>query len=50
MLDIASMSRLIGFNHGNQWFFRDRDHEFMFAFEDLRFDESGFPRADSQGF
>jgi hypothetical protein len=42
MLDFAAMSRLIGFNHRNQWFFRSLDHEFMFAFNDLRFDENGF--------
>jgi uncharacterized protein len=42
-LDMAAMSRLIGFNHKNQWFFRSRDHEFMFAFDDLKFDSNGFP-------
>ena len=42
-LDMAAMSRLIGFNHKNQWFFRAVDHEFIFAFDDLRFDENGFP-------
>jgi hypothetical protein len=47
MLDFASMSRLIGFNHRNQWFFRSRDHEFMFAFNDLRFDGNGFPHENS---
>jgi len=43
MLDFAAMSRLIGFNHKNQWFFRSTDHPFMFAFEDLVFDRHGFP-------
>ncbi|MEZ4484813.1 MAG: hypothetical protein R2864_09495 [Syntrophotaleaceae bacterium] len=43
MLDFAAMSRLIGFNHRNQWFFRNTEHEFMFAFSDLRFDRNGFP-------
>ena len=43
MLDFAAMSRLIGFNHRNQWFFRTLDHEFMFAFGDLQFDRNGFP-------
>lgn len=43
MLDFAAMSRLTGFNHRNQWFFRNTDHEFMFAFSDLRFDRNGFP-------
>lgn len=43
MLDFAAMSRLIGFNHRNEWFFRSTDHDFMFAFTDLQFDGSGFP-------
>jgi len=43
-LDFASMSSLIGFNHKNQWFFRNRNHPFMFAFNDWSFDENGFPR------
>jgi uncharacterized protein len=43
MLDFATMSRTIGFNHKNQWFFRSMDHPFMFAFEDLTFDRHGFP-------
>lgn len=42
-LDMAAMSRLIGFNHKNQWFFRAVDHEFSFAFDDVRFDGNGFP-------
>jgi uncharacterized protein len=43
MLDLASMSRLIGFNQNNQWFFRRSGHVYMFAFDDLRFDKNGFP-------
>ena len=43
MLDFASMSKYIGFNHKNQWFFRTTDHEFMFAFGDYSFDRLGFP-------
>jgi uncharacterized protein len=43
MLDLASMSRLIGFNQNNQWFFRRTGHGYMFAFDDLRFDKNGFP-------
>ena len=43
MLDFASMSRVIGFNHKNQWFFRSTDHPFMFAFQDVVFDRHGFP-------
>jgi hypothetical protein len=43
MLDFASMSQIIGFNHKNQWFFRTKDHPFMFAFQDIAFDSAGFP-------
>jgi len=42
-LDMAAMSRLLGFNHKSQWFFRTLEHEFQFAFTDLRFDDNGFP-------
>ncbi|ABA89311.1 protein of unknown function DUF477 [Syntrophotalea carbinolica DSM 2380] len=45
MLDFASMSILVGFNHRNQWHMRSLDHPFMFAFEDWRFDQHGFPHA-----
>jgi hypothetical protein len=43
MLDFAAMSRWIGFNHKNQWFFRATEHPFMFAFDDVVFDRHGFP-------
>jgi hypothetical protein len=43
MLDFAAMSRLIGFNHRNQWFFRTLDHSYMFGFADTGFDRNGFP-------
>ena len=43
MLDFASMSAHIGFNHMNQWFFRTRTHGYMFGFDDTRFDRKGFP-------
>ena len=43
MLDFASMSKTIRFNHLNQWFFETREHPFMFAFKDLVFDRNGFP-------
>ncbi len=43
MLDFAAMNKFIGFNHLNQWFFRSTAHEFMFAFEDVSFDQHGFP-------
>lgn len=42
-LDFASMSQSIGFNHRNQWFFRSREHPYMFAFADWGFDSHGFP-------
>jgi len=43
MLDFNSMSRLIRFNHKNQWHFVRTDHEFIFAYTDVRFDKHGFP-------
>jgi uncharacterized protein len=42
-LDFAAMSRLVGFNHLNQWYFRDLSHPWMFAFADWEFDGKGFP-------
>lgn len=47
-LDFAAMSRLVGFNHLNQWYFRDRNHPWMFAFADGEFDGNGFPRAGTR--
>lgn len=44
MLDFASMSKLVGFNHRNQWHLRSLDHPFMFAFADWQFDGNGFPQ------
>ena len=41
-LDFSTMSRVIGFNHRNQWFFRTLHHPFMFAFSDWSFDGNGF--------
>jgi len=43
MLDFVSMYRFVGFNHKNQWFFRDLEHPYLFAFEDWKFDQHGFP-------
>lgn len=43
MLDFASMSRLIGFNHKNQWHLRQRNHRYMFGFKEVHFDKNGFP-------
>jgi len=42
-LDFATMSRVIGFNHQNQWFFRNVSHSFYFAFDGWLFDDNGFP-------
>jgi uncharacterized protein len=46
MLDFDSMNRYIRFNHKNQWFFSDKHHEFMFAFDDVFLDKNGFPHTD----
>jgi hypothetical protein len=43
MLDFASMHRFVGFNHPNQWHFKDLEHPYMFAFHEWRFDTNGFP-------
>jgi uncharacterized protein len=43
MLDFAAMHRSIGFNHKNQWFFRNHENDFIFAFNDMVFDRNGFP-------
>ena len=43
MLDFASMSKLIGFNHKNQWHLRQRKHKYMFGFKEFYFDKNGFP-------
>lgn len=47
-LDLAAMSRLVGFNHLNQWHFRERSHPWMFAFADWQFDSKGFPRPEAR--
>lgn len=43
MLDFASMSKLIGFNHKNQWHLRRRNHKYMFGFKKIYLDKNGFP-------
>lgn len=43
MLDFASMSRIIGFNHKNQWHLRQSNHKYMFGFKGIYFDKNGFP-------
>lgn len=48
MLDFASMTRLIRFNHRNQWFFTTKNHDFMFAFDDVVFDNNGFPHINKR--
>lgn len=49
MLDFVTMNKTIGFNHKNQWFFRIRNHSFMFGFEDVFFDKNGFPHTAPRG-
>jgi uncharacterized protein len=41
-LDGSMYPDVIGYNHLNQWRFRRRDHDYMFAFSDFRLDENGF--------
>jgi hypothetical protein len=41
-LDGAVLPHVIGYNHRNQWRFRNLDHAYMFAFHDYRFDQQGF--------
>jgi hypothetical protein len=43
MMDFASMSKLIGFNHKNQWHLRQTNHKYMFGFKEIYFDKNGFP-------
>ena len=43
MLGFASMSKIIGFNHKNQWHLRQRNHKYMFGFKGIYFDKNGFP-------
>jgi uncharacterized protein len=43
MLDFASMNKLVGFNHKNQWHLRERNHKYMFGFKEVYFDKNGFP-------
>ena len=47
MLDFASMSKLIGFNHKNQWHLRQRNHKYMFGFKGVYFDKNGFPHKNN---
>lgn len=41
-LDGSMYPDVIGYNHKNQWRFLRRDHAYMFAFSDFRFDMNGF--------
>ena len=43
VLDLVAMNKNIGFNQNNQWFLRNQDHQYMFGFDDWRFDTNGFP-------
>jgi len=42
-LDFVVMADHIGFNHKNQWHFRNIPEAYAFAFNDWRFDQQGFP-------
>jgi hypothetical protein len=43
MMDFASMTKLIRFNHKNQWHLRQANHKYMFGFKEVFFDKNGFP-------
>jgi len=43
MLDFVSMNKNIRFNYKNYWHFISRNHKYMFAFKDWRFDKHGYP-------
>jgi len=43
MMDFALMTKLIGFNHKNQWHLRQTNHKYMFGFKEVFFDKNGFP-------
>jgi len=47
MLDFASMSKLIGFNHKNQWHLRQRNYKYMFGFKEVYFDKNDFPHKNN---
>lgn len=49
-LDLAAMNRLVGFNHRNQWHFRNLGHGYMFAFADWQFDNNGIPHRKLEGW
>lgn len=42
-LDFATMSEVLQMNHENMWMMRIMVHPYMFAFDDWRFDDNGFP-------
>lgn len=48
MFDFATMSKVIGMNHLNQWRMRSFDHPYMFGFNGLEFDANGFPFYSSE--
>jgi uncharacterized protein len=41
-LDGTMYPGVVGYNHLNQWHFLTREHAYMFAFADFRFDRNGF--------
>lgn len=46
MLDFVSMHRFLGFNHRNEWHFKDLENPYLFAFRDWRIDAKGFPHGE----
>ena len=42
MLDFWTMTNVIRMNHKNMWFFKRKDHPYMFGFSDWQFDKNGF--------
>lgn len=47
MLDFHSMSKILQMNQRNMWHFRTLDHAYIFAFNDWKFDQNGFPMIET---
>ncbi len=45
MFDFKTMAEVIRMNHKNKWHFCQRDHHYMFGFNDWYFDKNGFPHS-----
>lgn len=43
-LDGSMYPEVIGYTGQNQWFFKQRDHAYLFAFRDFTMDQHGFTR------